>query len=143
MTENERAIETRRVIKAERSQVLAAWTTPERLARWWGPAGFTNDFRVCDIRPGGTWSFTMIGPKGAKYSNESHFVEVSLDRVVIEHRSNPKYILTAEFKAQGAHTEVFWSQAFEDAETCAKLRAFIGPKNEENLDRLEAELGLR
>jgi uncharacterized protein YndB with AHSA1/START domain len=140
MSQNDQALSTRRVIKAERAKVIAAWTDPERLARWWGPKGFTNEFKVCDIRPGGTWSFTMIGPQGANYKNESRFIEVTPERIVIEHLSGPPYTLTAEFRDLGKETEISWVQDFKDAATCDKVRAFAGPGNEQNLDRLEAEI---
>ena len=28
---------------------------PARIARWWGPAGFTNTIHTFDFRPGGEW----------------------------------------------------------------------------------------
>lgn len=37
---------TSREIAAWVSDVFAAISAPERLARWWGPAGFTNTFHV-------------------------------------------------------------------------------------------------
>jgi hypothetical protein len=40
---------TSREIPATVEQVFAAISDSERLARWWGPAGFTNTFNVCEI----------------------------------------------------------------------------------------------
>ncbi|MDF5751385.1 SRPBCC domain-containing protein [Spongiactinospora sp. TRM90649] len=47
-------------------QVYAAWTRPERLARWFGPRIFTTppDRVVLDPRPGGSWQATMLGEDG-------------------------------------------------------------------------------
>ncbi len=39
--------ETTRDIPATAADVFAAMTDPERLARWWGPAGLTNTFSPC------------------------------------------------------------------------------------------------
>ena len=39
---------TSREIPAPLAQVFAAISTPGRLARWWGPAGFRNTFKVCE-----------------------------------------------------------------------------------------------
>lgn len=44
---------TSREIPATAEQVFAAISDPERLARWWGPAGFTNTFKVCEFKKGG------------------------------------------------------------------------------------------
>ena len=48
---------------------IDAFSDPVRLARWWGPAGFTNTFTICEFKPGGQWSFTMHGPDGTNYPN--------------------------------------------------------------------------
>lgn len=37
--------------------IFAAIETPERLARWWGPDGFSNTFEVFEFRTGGRWVF--------------------------------------------------------------------------------------
>jgi len=42
---------TSRDIPASPEQVFAAIADPERLARWWGPAGFSNTFGVCEFKP--------------------------------------------------------------------------------------------
>jgi len=85
---------TSREILATMEQVFAAISDPERLARWWGPAGFTNTFNVCEFKNGGRWSFVMHGPNGANYLNENVFLEIESPRkVVVQHASEPKYRL--------------------------------------------------
>lgn len=37
-------------IPAPVEQVFAAFSDPERLARWWGPAGFTNTFSRLELK---------------------------------------------------------------------------------------------
>ena len=82
---------TSREIPASVEQVFAALSNPERLARWWGPAGFTNTFSVCEFKSGGRWSYVMHGPNGGNYPNESLFAEIEAPRkVVLEHVSKPK-----------------------------------------------------
>lgn len=51
-----------RIFAAPRDLVYKAWTEPERLARWWGPAGC--DLRVArlDLRPGGVFLYAMEMP---------------------------------------------------------------------------------
>ena len=133
-----------RELPATPAAVFAAIVDPVRLARWWGPTGFTNRFRICDVTPGGRWSFTMIGPNGVEYPNESEFVELLADqRVRIRHLSPPHFVLTIEL-ADSTETEggtlLTWTQTFEDPGVAAVVRSIVVPANEQNLDRLSAEL---
>lgn len=134
---------TSREIPASPEQVFAAISTPERLARWWGPAGFTNTFHTCEFKPGGRWVFDMHGPNGATYRNESVFSVVEPPtRVVIHHISEPKFALTIQLSPSptGTGTLVAWAQAFENPEIARRVEAICVPANEENLDRLTAEV---
>ena len=132
---------TSREIPATVDQVFAAFSDPERLARWWGPAGFTNTFRVCEFRTGGRWSFTMHGPNGGDYPNESVFAGIEAPgRIVVEHVSEPKYRLTIQLSPSAAGTIVSWSQEFEKPEIAQRIERIVVPANEQNLDRLSAEV---
>lgn len=133
-----------RTFPLPRSAVFAAWTDPARLARWWGPAGFRNTFAVCEPRSGGAWRFTMHGPDGKDYANESVFTEVvAPERIVIDHVCPPRFTLTATFAEAAGRTTLTWRMRFESAAVCAALRPICVPANEQNFDRLEADLGLR
>lgn len=138
------AFDTSREIPAAVEQVFAAFQ-PERLARWWGPAGFTNTFDLCELRPGGRWSYVMRGPDGRRYKNESVFAELEPPtKVVVRHVSEPKYLLTITLAPSTGGTRVAWSQVFERPEVGERLARIVGPANEQNLDRLAAEvLGTR
>jgi uncharacterized protein YndB with AHSA1/START domain len=133
--------QTTREIPASPADVFAAFAAPQRLAKWWGPAGFRNTFDVCDFRPGGAWEFTMHAPDGANYPNTSQFVEVDAPhKVVIDHTCAPFFRLTVEFAAHGNATRVSWLQVFEDPEVAAAVAHIVLPSNEQNLDRLTAEV---
>ncbi len=122
-------------------QVFAAISDSERLARWWGPAGFTNTFNVCEFKNGGRWSFIMHGPNGANYANENVFAEIEPPRkVVVQHVLEPKFCLTIALAASPTGTIVFWSQAFESSETASRFEYIVVPANEQNLDRLSDEV---
>jgi len=132
---------THREIAASAEEIFAAFQDPERFARWWGPAGFTNTFHSCDFRTGGTWSYTMFGPDGAKFPNQSEFVEVdAARRVVIQHVSGPQYRLTITFEPTASGTRVDWVQIFEHPEVAKRIAHIVTPANEQNLDRLTAEV---
>ena len=132
---------TSREITATAEQIFAAISTPNRLARWWGPAGFTNTFEVCEFKIGGRWTFIMHGPDGHNYPNENLFAEIEPPkRVVIQHVSEPKFRLTITLTPSEAGTVVHWSQAFESPEMAARLEHIVVPANEQNLERLSIEV---
>lgn len=132
---------TSRDIAAAPSAVFAAFKDADRLARWWGPEGFTNSFDVCEFKPGGPWKFTMHGPDGSSYPNESVFAEIETDRkVVIDHVCQPFFRLTVELQASTAGTLLTWTQVFADPAVAQAVRHIVEPANEQNLDRLAAEV---
>lgn len=132
--------ETSREIPAPVDEVFAAFRSPERLARWWGPAGFTNTFNECEFRTGGKWSYVMH-KDGHNYRNESEFEQIDESgRIVIRHVSEPKYCLTVLLTPSGNGTLVSWSQEFKSEKVAGRLERIVVPANEENLDRLTAEV---
>jgi uncharacterized protein YndB with AHSA1/START domain len=140
---SDRELVTSRLLDTPRERVFDAWLDPVRLARWWGPKGFTNSFEVFEPRPNGGWRFVMHGPNGASYPNESAFREIARpERLVIEHKSDPHFILTAIFGDEGGKTRLTWRMRFDSAEVCQQMKGIVVPANEQNLDRLAAELAL-
>jgi len=136
----ERSFIHTRLIDAPRERVFAAIADPARLARWWGPKGFSSTFDVCEFRPGGAWRFTLHGPDGSDYPNESRFAEIDAPgRVVIEHLSGHHFVLTITLAAQGAQTGVGWVQVFDTVEHREAIAHVVIEANEQNLDRLAAE----
>ncbi len=137
----DREIVSTRVFAAPRELVFRAWTEPEHLARWWGPKDFTNTFHEFDPRPGGAWRFVMHGPDGANYPNESVFVEVVRpERIVLDHVSRPRFRLTATFGDLGDKTRLIFHMLFRSAADCEKVKKLAVEGNEQNFDRLAAEL---
>lgn len=131
-----------RFIAAPPERVWRAFAEPQRLARWWGPAGFSSTFDRCDFRADGEWRFTLHGPDGAAYPNECVFRELApASRVVIEHLGAVHhFVLTVTLVADGGGTRVDWRQRFDDAAHRARVAPFVLPANEQNLDRLAAEV---
>ena len=134
-----RLLITSRVIDAPREHVFAAFSDPDRLARWWGPKGFTNTFEEFDLRPGGRWRFVMHGPEGGHYPNESVFVDVVPgERLVLNHISSPRFVMTISLEEFGGKTKLGWRQVFVTAEECDRVAKSAIEANEQNLDRLSA-----
>jgi uncharacterized protein YndB with AHSA1/START domain len=136
-----KTFKTSREIPATVERVFAAISDSERLARWWGPAGFTNTFKVCEFKNGGRWSLTMHGPNGANYPNEYVFAEIdSPKKVVVQHILEPKFCLTIGLASSAAGTVVSWSQTFENPEVASRIEHIVVPANEQNLERLSVEV---
>jgi uncharacterized protein YndB with AHSA1/START domain len=132
---------TSRVFAESPGAVFAAFASPERLANWWGPDGFSNTFDVFEFKPGGRWCFTMHGPDGANYPNESVFVEIEpAKKIVLKHTCEPFFELTIQFDSVQAGTLVTWEQVFESAEFAESVKHIIEPANEQNLTRWQNEL---
>lgn len=57
-----------RIFDATREQVFKAWTDPDEVAAWYGPAHMKvqrNSVRI-DARDGGRWEVTMVPAAAAK-----------------------------------------------------------------------------
>ena len=65
-----------RLFDAPRDVVFKAWTDPKQLAKWWGPAGFTNPVCEADARPGGAIRIDMRAPNGMTFPMKGTFHEV-------------------------------------------------------------------
>lgn len=137
-----REIATTRLLPWPRERVWAAFSEAAALAGWWGPAGFTNTFHEFDFRPGGAWKFTMHGPDGAAYAMDHRFSEiVAPERIVVRHlQPGHDFTLTVILADRAGRTELGWRMVFDDPAEAARIRPFVVPANEQNLDRLAAHL---
>jgi len=128
-------------LDATPGEVFAAICDPARVAMWWGPAGFTNTIHLFEFRPGGKWLLTMHGPDGTAYPNESKFTRIEPDRLFeIEHLSGHHFFLTIELRPAPDGTVVTWRQTFDTIEHYQRIAAFVATANEQNLERLGAEV---
>lgn len=141
-TAPESEIVSSRIIDAPRELVYRAWTEPEHLKKWWGPAGFTNTFNEFDFRVGGKWSFIMHGPEKGNYPNECEFIKIEKPSLIAWKRhTKPLFQVLATFEELSHDkTKIVFKMLFDTIEQCNKLKPFVVDKNEENFDRLENEL---
>lgn len=144
MASDARPIVSERTVSASPAALFEAFREPERLARWWGPRGFTNTFHEFDLRPGGVWHFTMHAPDGRTFDNHKQFIEiVPGERIVFQHIAPMhRFRMTMTFAAEsgGTTTRLTWRMDFETAADADAFRDFITEANEQNFDRLEVEL---
>lgn len=124
------------------ARLFAAFEDPSRLARWWGPAGATNEFAEFDLRPGGRWRFTMTMPDGASYPMDKTFVEVERPRrVVLAHRqAGHDFTMSMDYDEVPEGTRLTWRTRFATPEQLAAVEALFAAANEQNFDRLAAEM---
>ena len=141
-TTSECEIISSRIFSFPRELVFRAWSEPDHLKNWWGPAGFTNTFIEFDFRVGGKWSFIMHGPDKGNYANECEFIKIEKPTLIAWKRhSKPLFQVVATFDDLiQDKTKVVFKMLFETADECNKIKKFVVDKNEENFDKLETEL---
>ena len=86
----------------------------------------------------------MHGPDGTEYPMHSVFVEVEPQSLLVfDHfpaAASHRYRATAVFSDDSVGSRVTWTMRFADEAEHHKVKEFIANANEQNLDRLEAEL---
>jgi uncharacterized protein YndB with AHSA1/START domain len=122
MTESVRAqeITVTRVLEAPRELVWRAFTEPDRLARWWGPPGWSTDPAeiTIDLRPGGEFRLTSVSDEGERMPVAAVLREVSApERLVMEEPAEGNW-------HEGAVTEVRLTE-LGDGRTELVLRSTI------------------
>ncbi len=66
-----------RTFDAPRDLVFEAWTTPEHLARWWGPREQECVRSEVDLRVGGGYVFVSRGPDGQDHPFKGEYLEIT------------------------------------------------------------------
>lgn len=118
----QREIVLDRVFDAPRERVFQAWTEPDALAHWWGPEGFRTTTHEMEVRPGGTWRFTLHGPDGTDYPNRIVFRDVARpERLAYAHDDDgagrhPGFDVTVTFDEDGGRTRLVMRMDYRTAE---------------------------
>lgn len=145
---NETVVE--RVIDATPERVWEAFTDPAQIAKWWGPEGFTTTTQKMDLRPGGQWLHTMIGPDGRKYEDKVTYKEVVRPEKLVysfaasEEQGLLGFDVSATFEDLGGKTRVTLRASFASEEERAKQIKEVGALDggHQTLARLGAFLGM-
>ena len=83
----------------------------------------------------------MHGPDGKDYPNESRFTRIASSELIeIEHLSGHHFILSIELMPFEQGTQVHWRQTFDTVEHYDQIAQFVAGANEQNLQRLAAEV---
>src|SRR5215469_3856224 len=90
----EKEITITRVFDAPRELVFKAWTDPDHVAQWFGPAGFETPRGSVeiDLRLGGRFHLRMVQPgTGRKYPPHYEIVELAEpELLVLASKPNPQ-----------------------------------------------------
>ncbi|MFE5894836.1 SRPBCC domain-containing protein [Streptomyces sp. NPDC056462] len=74
--EGELRLHLQRTLDGLCSVVFRELTEPQKLARWWGPDGFTVPSVESELRPGGAYRIAMQPPEGELFYLVGEFIEV-------------------------------------------------------------------
>ena len=136
-----RTIETSRIVNVPRERVIRAWTDPDRLARWWGPKDFTNTFHQCDPRTGGDVAIHDAQPEWGELRESEHLrgglaPGTDRDPPPLPTRFPADRVLRGPRRTDADRV----ANAVRNGRVAENVRGFAPAANEQNLDRLEAEL---
>jgi len=129
----------RRVHRATPELLFDCMTTPEHLARFWGPRGTSTPVEniTVDLRPGGAFETTMVDEAGGgTYTMSATYVEVSRpDRLVWQEADGGMLTTITFVDLHDGRTEVVTHQSRVPA-------AFASPQAQAgfvtSLDRFDA-----
>lgn len=136
-------IRNERVFPVGRAALYDAFADPDKLARWWGPEGFSNRITAFDLRPGGIWLITMTADNGTEFDNRWSFEEVVEGQRITARHHEPVHFFTLEmeFADAGSGARLSWRMLFDRSEETEMLEKFLHAANEQNFDRLARVLG--
>lgn len=134
---------SKRTFPAPPAEVFDAFLDAERLKRWWGPEGFTNRFERFETWAGGRWTLEMQSPDGSVFRLEKSFVVVDPPRLVVLDHLDPVHgfrMHMAFDPVDDGRTSLTWTVTFASEEESIRVGDAFLQANEQNFDRLEAEL---
>jgi uncharacterized protein YndB with AHSA1/START domain len=120
-----------RIYDAPVALVWEVWTDSDHVGQWWGPRGFSLTTHSKDLRPGGSWVYTMHGPDGKDWPNFTRYHEViPHQRLVYDHGATaadaaPAFRVTATFRDVGGKTELNMCMTLPTPEAAQQTRTFI------------------
>ena len=83
LTEERGRLFIQRIFAASRDRVWKAWTDPELIVQWWGPADFTAPVIKVELREGGRYLYAMRSPEGQEFWSTGEYREiVPMERLV-------------------------------------------------------------
>jgi len=141
----DRTLTIKKTLKAPVSLVWEAWTNPEHIAGWWGPAGMNTKVNTHDFQVGGAWNYAMTMPDGNEFTAEGVYSLIDeMSRIFTSANFRPMtegVEMQSHFEAKGEETEFTFHVIHDTAEYCQQQEQ-MGFYNGWGsvFDRLEAHL---
>jgi uncharacterized protein YndB with AHSA1/START domain len=82
-TEEKLSLEIKRLIKAPRDRVYAAWTDPEQLRQWFGPENVQTRNLIAEARVGGEFRWDLTNSEGEKMTCRGEYRELKPGRKIV------------------------------------------------------------
>jgi uncharacterized protein YndB with AHSA1/START domain len=86
-----------RSFEAPRVLVFRAYTDPDLIPQWWGPAKYATKIDRLETRRYGAWRFVQSDPEGNEFAFRGVFHEVKPPELIIQ---------TFEFEPMAGHVEL-------------------------------------
>ena len=77
------SLEIKRLIKAPRHRVYAAWTDPTQLKQWFGPENVQTNELIADARVGGEFRWDLTNSEGEEMTMRGEFRELLPGRKIV------------------------------------------------------------
>jgi uncharacterized protein YndB with AHSA1/START domain len=81
--QNKEELVITRVFDAPTERVWQAWTNPEHMKKWWGPKEYSCPDCEIDLRVGGKYLYSMLGPDGKKIWVTGIYKEIIPNRKLV------------------------------------------------------------
>ncbi len=129
----------KRRLKAPPAKVFAAWTDPEKMKRWMGPADVAATHAETDTRVGGRYRIVLLAPNGEEHDVSGVYREVVPNEKLVftwAWKSTPEResLVTVLLKPDGGGTllTLMHEQFYDDEARDRHEHGWIGA-----LDKLE------
>ena len=108
------SLEIKRLIRAPRDRVYAAWTDPAQLKRWFGPEKVQTRELIADARVGGKFRWDLINSEGEEMTCRGEYRELQPNKKIVfswqweddEDWENHISIVTVELSDREGGTEL-------------------------------------
>jgi uncharacterized protein YndB with AHSA1/START domain len=106
------SLEIKRLIKAPRDRVYAAWTDPAQIKKWFGPENVRTRDLIAEARVGGEFRWNLTNSEGEEMTMRGEFRELQPGKKIVftwqweddEDWENHVSIVTVELDDAGAGT---------------------------------------
>lgn len=139
-----------RTFHAPRASVFAAWTSAERVKRWFSPETYTVSDATVDVRVGGAFDVCMRAPDGEEHWTRGVFVEVTpdtrlvIDMGVVDGSGDPLFRAYTEVDFSdalgGTQMDIVQTYTFIDPSIAAPMVGGASEGWRTTLDKLEREV---